>query len=298
MTATFEQATRSGERLAPVRRTYIYLVAFVSLGVALAGMGSLVDSLARLWLDQGGDTVGVYIYNRSLAASAGLLLVATPIFLVHWGLAQARRREIEERSSLLRKLFLYAASALSLAWMVTAAYGLIYNITAVALGQPLAEADLWPSGWLAALIMAVTNGALVMYWYAILRGDGDFGAETTAGRIVRQLFMLLAGLTGLVLMLWGAASGLQVLLNLLVVTLGVGAGEVTSGLRWWQNALAERVHAGVGRRLACVHQSRPVARDHCGASARRTCCAAPAVPVCRSCYRRHCDADAGRPAAP
>ena len=91
MTATYEQATRPSERLAPVRRTYIYLVAFVSLGVALAGMGSLVDALARLWLDQGGDTVGVYIYNRSLAASAGLLLVATPIFLVHWGLAQARR---------------------------------------------------------------------------------------------------------------------------------------------------------------------------------------------------------------
>ena len=123
--------------------------------------------------------------------------------------------------------------------MLTAAYGLIYNITAVALGQPLEEVDLWPSGWLAALIMAVTNGALVVYWYAILRGDGDFGAETTAGRIVRQLFMLLAGLTGLVLMLWGAASGLQVLLSLLVDALGAGAGEVvTSGLRWWQNSLA------------------------------------------------------------
>ncbi len=238
MTATYEQATRPSERLAPVRRTYVYLVAFVSLGVALAGMGSLVDALTRLWLDQGGDTVGVYIYNRSLAASAGLLLVATPIFLVHWGLAQSRRAEVEERSSLLRKLFLYAASALSLAWMVIAAYGLIYNIAAVALGQPLAEASLWPSGWLAALIMGVTNGALVAYWYAILRGDGDFGAETTAGRIVRQLFMLLAGLTGLVLMLWGAASGLQVLLSLLVDTLGARGGEMTTGLRWWQNSLA------------------------------------------------------------
>ena len=122
--------------------------------------------------------------------------------------------------------------------MLTAAYELIYNIAAIALGQPLEEADLWPSGWLTALVMAVTNGALVVYWYAILRGDGDFGAETTPGRIVRQLFMLLAGLTGLVLMLWGTASGLQVLLSLLVDALGAGAGEVTSGLRWWQNSLA------------------------------------------------------------
>lgn len=238
MTATYEQAARPSERLAPVRRTYIYLVAFVSLGVALAGMGSLVDALARLWLDQPGDAVGVYIYNRGLAASAGLLLVATPIFLVHWGLAQARRAEVEERSSLLRKLFLYAASALSLAWMLTTAYMLIYETAATALGQPIEESSLWPSGWLSSLIMGVTNGALVVYWYGILRGDGDFGAETTPGRIVRQLFMLLAGITGLVLMLWGAASGLQVLLSMLVDALGATAGDVTTGLRWWQNSLA------------------------------------------------------------
>ncbi len=292
MTATYEQATRSSERLAPVRRTYIYLVAFVSLGVALAGMGSLVDALARLWLDQGGDTVGVYIYNRSLAASAGLLLVATPIFLVHWGLAQARRAEVEERSSLLRKLFLYAASALSLAWMLIAAYGLIYNITAVALGQPLEEANLWPSGWLAALIMAVTNGALVVYWYAILRGDGDFGAETTAGRIVRQLFMLLAGLTGLVLMLWGAASGLQVLLSLLVDALGAGAGEVTSGSRWWQNSLASAfTQVLVGAWLAYTNRAQwhEIIAEHPQEGQR---CAAPAVPVCRGRHRRHRYADA------
>ncbi len=238
MTATYEQAARTGERLAPVRRTYIYIVAFVSLGVALAGMGSLVDALARLWLDQRGGAVGPYIYNRSLAASAGLLLVATPIFLVHWGLAQARRTEADERSSLLRKLFLYAASALSLAWMLTTVYIFVYEIAALALGQPLAESSLWPSGWLSTLIMGVANGALVAYWYAILRGDGDFGAERTSGRIVRQLFMLVAGLAGLVLMLWGAATGLQVLLQLLVDAFGATTGDVTTGGRWWQDSLA------------------------------------------------------------
>ena len=32
---TLEQTVRPGERLAPVRRTYVYIVAFVSLAVML-----------------------------------------------------------------------------------------------------------------------------------------------------------------------------------------------------------------------------------------------------------------------
>jgi hypothetical protein len=226
-----------------VRRTYLYIVAFVSLAVALAGMGSLVDALAQLWLGGPANAVGASIYSRSLAASAGLLLVATPIFLVHWGLAQAHRAEADERASLLRKLFLYAASALSLGWMAIAAFALIYEITVLAFGQPPEESTFWPAEWLSWLIMGITNGALVAYWYAILRGDGDFGRERASGRIVRQIFMLLVGLAGLLLMLWGASSALQVLLRLLVdATAGRGgtASITVAGgdLRWWQNGLA------------------------------------------------------------
>jgi hypothetical protein len=242
MAATVEQVEGSGARLAPVRRTYLYIVAFVSLGVALAGMGSLVDALTRIWLDNRGGAIGVSVYSRSLAASAGLLLVATPIFLIHWGLAQGRREEADERSSVLRKLFLYGATALSLAWMLAAAGALINETAATALGQPLAQSSLWPSEWLSWLIMGITNGALVMYWYAVLRGDGDFGAERGAACLVRQIFMLVAGLGGLLLMLWGASSALQVLLRLLVDALGTvtgtAAGLVTGGARWWQNGLA------------------------------------------------------------
>jgi hypothetical protein len=239
MTAAYDSAAPTGERLAPVRRAYLYIVAFVSLGVALAGMGSLVDSLVRLWLDQRAGAVGVPIYSRGLASSAGLLLVATPIFLVHWGLAQGRQGEIDERSSVLRKLFLYAATALSLGWMLIAAGALITEIAATAFGQPLEQSVLWPAEWLSWLMMGVVNGALVMYWYAILRADGDFGVERTLARIVRQIFMLSAGLVGLVLMLWGASSALQVLLRVLVDALGVTTGTVAiGGSRWWQNDLA------------------------------------------------------------
>ncbi len=234
MAAAFDQAAQTGERLAPVRRTYLYIVAFVSLAATLAGIGSLVDTLARLWLGTAGETFGAFGYGRSVASSAGLLLVATPIFLVHWGLAQSRLTEASERASLLRKFFLYGASALSLTWLVVVAYALIQGIAALAFGQPLAQSLLWPAQWLSWIIMVAVNGALVAYWYAVLQSDGDFGNETRSGQIVRQIFMLFVGLAGLVLMLWGASGAAAIFLRLLV-----DATDPTWSGRWWQDRLAD-----------------------------------------------------------
>ena len=76
---TMEQAAQPGERLAPVRRTYVYIVAFISLAVALAGVGGLVDTLLRLWLNNGSVGYGAGGFSREVASNAGLLLVATPI---------------------------------------------------------------------------------------------------------------------------------------------------------------------------------------------------------------------------
>ena len=233
MTATYEEAERRGERLAPVRRTYLYIVTLVSLTVALVGMSSLVDTLAQIALGDTGDGFGAFSFRRSIASSAGMLLVATPIFLLHWGLAQSRRAEVDERNSLLRKLFLYTASAISLIWMLVLAYLLIEQLAGLAFGQPLAQSLLWPSQWLSWLLTAVANGALVAYWAAVLQGDGDFGMEQPLGRIVRQLYLLFMSVVGLALMMLGAAGAIQVLLRLLLPASSVAAiGD------WWQNALA------------------------------------------------------------
>jgi hypothetical protein len=162
-----------------------------------------------------------------------MLLVATPIFLLHWGLAQSRRTEVSERNSLLRKLFLYAASAISLIWMLVLGYQLIEQIAGLAFGRPLADATLWPDQWLSWTITAVANGALVAYWGATLHGEGDYGAENRPGRTVRQLYMLFLGLAGLVLIILGASGGIQVLLRQL---LPVSTAAVIGN--WWQDALA------------------------------------------------------------
>jgi hypothetical protein len=230
---TLQQAAPPSDRLAPVRRTYIYIVAFISLAVTLSGIGSLVDTLLRLWLDSGEAAYGLFGYSRGIASSAGLLLVATPIFLIHWGLAQRHRNEAGERASLLRKAFLYAASAWSLVNLLLNIYLLIDSLAATVLGAAPQNTAPLAAQWGTAALLAAVHAALLAYWYTILQSDGDFGAEATTGRIVRQIFMLLAGLAGLALLLWGAANALAVGLRLLV-----DAAAPSIGGDWWRSVLA------------------------------------------------------------
>lgn len=251
MNYTIQQPAQTGGRLASVRRLYAYLVSLVSLAAGLSGVSSLVDLLARLWL--GTDGQGIYGagYAPAVASSAGLLLVATPIFLIHWGLAQARQHETDERDSVLRKLFLYAATALSLAGMLLPADLLIEGLAQLAFGAPVNSVELLPAMWLAWSTMAILNAALVAHWHVVLRSDGDFGAEERGGRIVRQLFTVLAGLIGLALLLWGGSSLVRILLTMLIDRMAISTGGA-----WQAYALAGAVaQVLIGAWLAHANRS-------------------------------------------
>ena len=231
---TMNRPAHTTNRLSAIRRLYVYVVAFVSLVVGLTGAAALLDTLSRLWLDtSGADLAGGPGFARAVASSAGLLLVATPIFLVHWNLAQRHRAEPDERDSVLRKLFLYAATALSVSLLLVNVYWLVEGLMGLALGAPARESSILPAGWLAWTATAAINGALVLYWYRMLRADGDYGVERRGARIVRQIFLALAGLVGVAVAMWGAASALQVLLGLVVDWGSPGVGGV-----WWKVALS------------------------------------------------------------
>jgi hypothetical protein len=214
-----QPASAKASRLAAVRRFYIYLVAFVSLVTGLFGVQGLLDLLSQYWLHQpAADFVASIGYERTMfAQNMGLLLVATPIFLIHWGLAQHFRSDPDERASVLRKLFLYGATAVGLAFLLTNAYFIIEGLARLAFGTPPALLGLWTSQWLAWVAMIAGSGALVLYWEHIIVGDGDYAYEPGAGFVVRQFFLVFAGLTGLVILMWGSRqaveTGLQLVLN-------------------------------------------------------------------------------------
>ena len=71
--------------LATIQRLYFYLVATISLLVGLSALLALVEVLSRVWLGDAGVSVNTSSYMREIVArSGGILLVATPIFLIHW----------------------------------------------------------------------------------------------------------------------------------------------------------------------------------------------------------------------
>lgn len=91
-----------------VRRVYFYLVSGVSLGVLLVGLASLGSVVLEMLLG-GGAPEG---QRLAIASSAAEVLVAAPIWVVHWQWAQrAARRDPGEQGSALRRLYFYGATA-------------------------------------------------------------------------------------------------------------------------------------------------------------------------------------------
>jgi hypothetical protein len=215
-------------RLAAVRRFYVYLVAFVSQAAMLVGVNGIVDIISRAWLQSDGVLQGVYL-RTAAASSIGVLIVATPIFLIHWWLGQRFRDNPAERQSVLRKLFLYGSTAAGLIVLLSNAYRLIREIGWLALGAPVAATELLPAGWLHWSFMAAVGVGLVYYWHSVMVSDGDFGKEASAARFVRQLFLAIAGLIGLGIAVWGARTLLQIGLQVTVDQV-IGALD----LNWWR----------------------------------------------------------------
>ncbi|HEY3115254.1 MAG TPA: DUF5671 domain-containing protein, partial [Chloroflexota bacterium] len=92
-----------------VRRVYFYLVSGVSLGVLLVGLASLGSVVLEMLLGGGGAPEG---QRLAIASSVAEVLVAVPIWVLHWQWAQrAARRDPTEQGSALRRLYLYGVAA-------------------------------------------------------------------------------------------------------------------------------------------------------------------------------------------
>lgn len=196
------------DRLATIRRLYFYLVTLVSFIAALAGLDTLLQQLTNAWL--GGSGLGTLYGNayvrQVIARSGGVLLVATPIFLLHWGYMQRRLDEPGERGAALRKFFLYVASAVAVGYVLVRSYDLLSGLARLAFGEPLSTSDLWPNAWLHWLLMIVAAGALQLYLHSVLISDGDYGREVGLAGSWRRLYQTVAGLLGLGLLIQGSAD--------------------------------------------------------------------------------------------
>jgi hypothetical protein len=191
--------------VAPVilRRLYLYMVSAASLVVLAAGLVFL------------GGTILLFVFNDpsapdsrgQLAIFTAMTVVALPVWAVHFWFAQRfASRDPYERSSALRRLYLYwacLAGSLALTGALIAA--------GVQLLQPYL--DNMPTNWLstaqigwAAVVFAAIWGSHFFIAWRDRAAVGEEGASAT----LRRWYMYVALLAGLLLMLAGTTSLLQV----------------------------------------------------------------------------------------
>src|SRR3990172_7996646 len=186
-----------------IRRLYLYVVALVSLETVLWGTIGLARSIFA------GETLGGGAAR--LAGALSMILVGIPVFLVHWWLAQrGARKEIEERSSRLRALFLYGVSVGTLVPVLQNTLALLSRTLIQLFGGRAGQA-MFGGGqtWSDNLIAILLNGVVALYIYSVMRGDwrtpvqGDAFPETR--RLYRYFFMLY----GLAMLVFGVQQVVQ-----------------------------------------------------------------------------------------
>lgn len=219
MTATPSLESKQANRLALIRRLYLYAVVVVSLAVILLAVDDLLRALTNGLLGARTTTVGDTSYLRNaIARNSGTLLVATPLFLVHWYLVRRLLAQAVERASALRKLALYGLALFTLSigavnfhiWLEQAITLLLGgNSSDWGVSSPVAE-------WLYLMLISVISGGLVWFLLQQLGADGDAGREEGRAGTVRRLFQNAVGIGGFVTALFGGAELLQTPLRMLL----------------------------------------------------------------------------------
>lgn len=234
MNANPSLETKQTNRLALIRRFYVYAVVVVSLIVMLIAVDDLVRALADVLLGAKGTAVGDSSYLRNaIARNTGTLLVATPLFLVHWYLLRRLLSQTVERVSALRKLALYGLALFALAIGAVNFHIWLQQAITLLLGGNSGDwgVSSQAAEWLYLMLISVISGGLAWFLLQQLRADGDAGQEDGWAGTVRRIFQNVVGIGGFVTALFGGAELMHVPLRMLLEQ--VDTGQVTAGSFDW-----------------------------------------------------------------
>jgi hypothetical protein len=190
-----------------VRRLYLYAVTFVSLETVLWGAISLFRSIVV----GGGITGGV----DRLAGALALILVGLPVLLLHGWLAQhSALRDIEERASRLRAIFLYGSLLATLIPIVQNTLAFVSRSLLVVIGGNPSQALIGANqSFNDNLIAILLNGLAAGCLFYILRSDWAALPQDPDLTEVRRLYRYLWLFYTLGLALFGVQQVLKYVLS-------------------------------------------------------------------------------------
>ncbi|HSM26127.1 MAG TPA: DUF5671 domain-containing protein [Anaerolineaceae bacterium] len=171
-----------------IRRFYFYLISLISLQVVI---WSVVNLLRTIF-----DTTAVNNIVDWLAGGIAFVVVAVPVFWLHWTTVQRdAQKDEEEGSSQIRSIFLYTIPLASGIPIVYALLAIFNRLITQALGLSVSEAALGGSQThIDNLIAIAANLVILVYFWRILQQDWRSVTSqehlTNARRLHRYLWML------------------------------------------------------------------------------------------------------------
>ncbi len=186
-----------------IRRSYVFLVCLFSLQPVTWALIILFRDLIAARERMQMETVAFQI---------AIVIIGLPIFLAHWVWAQSAARDLDERASLLRRVYLYASLAAFLAPFIANAYDLLAWALGIPFGKTsnLLVARITPSeAILSDVATLIVLAVLWSYHQFVVVEDARVAPESGMTGAVKRLYILAFSATGLTMMTLAAIDLLR-----------------------------------------------------------------------------------------
>ncbi|HEY3062610.1 MAG TPA: DUF5671 domain-containing protein, partial [Chloroflexota bacterium] len=111
-----------------IRRIYLYLLAFAGLVMLVLGAANLGRVIVEVLLATA-RVAGASYFREEVSRWGAAALIGLPVWLVHWWWAQRlAERSTDERSSVLRRLYVYAVLAIGLIAIASSAHDALTEV--------------------------------------------------------------------------------------------------------------------------------------------------------------------------
>jgi hypothetical protein len=193
-----------------IRRLYAYLLAFAGLAMLAVGAANLGQVVVDVLLQAPIVSAPEYVRD-AIALNAAAVLVGLPVWLIHWmWIERWLRRDDAERSSTLRRLYLYAVLAGAMSVLAVSAHAAIVNALDVlqlgsSVDQVLRELP----------FLAVGLVVWLGHW-RITDRDRVLVGESGGSATLRRWYLYTAAFVGLLSLLSGASGLLEALWHLVM----------------------------------------------------------------------------------
>ncbi len=223
-----------------VRRLYLYAVSAAVLSTSALGLGQIVHTVFReaylsLTLQTVVNRADSGLWAEPTRVALAMLLVATPVWVVHW-LFFARR----DQESTLRQVYLYVFAAFGGVITVITATGIIaYWVLQWVIGMPSESAAIHFRFLPGAVTSLMVGGGILIYHFGVGRAESRSAAPER--QAAQQSYPYVLAAVGLVI----TALAVGALVDTVIEAMeGLGSQTIT-GEDFWRNRLVLAITFGL-----------------------------------------------------